>query len=61
MSVSGLCQICENAPARHSCERCGAVVCDAHFDTAAGYCLDCATEVRRARGETDAEGEHYRL
>ncbi|MFP4589868.1 MAG: hypothetical protein ACLFMX_06800 [Halobacteriales archaeon] len=47
MSVTGLCEICEAAPARHRCERCGAVVCDDHHDAQLGLCTVCA---RQARG-----------
>lgn len=42
MSVSGLCQICESAEARGSCERCGRLVCEKHYDEAFGLCLDCS-------------------
>ncbi|WP_255764195.1 hypothetical protein [Halobaculum sp. CBA1158] len=42
MHASELCQVCETAEASASCERCGAVVCDDHYDRAAGVCVDCA-------------------
>lgn len=42
MSVSGLCQICESAEARDTCERCGRVVCAQHYDEAFGLCLECS-------------------
>lgn len=42
MSVSGLCQICESAEARGSCERCGRLACEKHYDEAFGLCLDCS-------------------
>ncbi|MFB6073337.1 MAG: hypothetical protein ABEJ88_10285 [Halobacterium sp.] len=54
MSVSGLCSICENAQARFTCDRCGAVVCQAHYDADTGFCTECAAEVRR--GREDATG-----
>ncbi|WP_267640309.1 hypothetical protein [Haloarchaeobius amylolyticus] len=43
MSVAGLCQICEDARARQHCNRCGAMVCENHFDRDHGMCLDCAS------------------
>lgn len=42
MSVSGLCTICEAAQARHSCDACGALVCDDHYDRESGRCVNCA-------------------
>ncbi|WP_152422899.1 hypothetical protein [Halorubrum kocurii] len=42
MSVTGLCQICEAAPARHGCPRCGRAVCDDHWSEAVGACTACA-------------------
>jgi hypothetical protein len=41
MSVTGLCQICEAAMARHACSRCGRVVCDDHWNDAEGACTAC--------------------
>ena len=52
MSVSGLCQICEREEATHRCDRCGALVCDEHFDATTGYCSDC---LRLLRGEGNPE------
>ncbi|GAD53744.1 hypothetical protein MBEHAL_2504 [Halarchaeum acidiphilum MH1-52-1] len=49
MSVTGLCQICESAEAQFACDRCGAVVCQAHYDPALGLCEECAAEERRSR------------
>lgn len=42
MSVTGLCEICENRTAEHSCLQCGAVVCEKHFDQEFDVCLQCA-------------------
>ena len=42
MSITGLCQICESARARHSCARCGALVCEDHYEPERGMCMDCA-------------------
>ncbi|MFB6120300.1 MAG: hypothetical protein ABEJ68_04195 [Halobacteriaceae archaeon] len=44
MSITGLCQICESAEAVHQCNRCGALVCQSHWDPEAGLCVDCARE-----------------
>lgn len=65
MSVTGLCQICESAEADHTCDRCGAVVCDSHFDSQRGICSQCLTELpsgqdvpdeRNGPGEDDVVG-----
>ncbi|MEF8884583.1 MAG: hypothetical protein V5A44_05615 [Haloarculaceae archaeon] len=45
MSVQGLCQICEAAPAEHQCRRCGALVCPTHYHEATGLCTECAKDV----------------
>ncbi|WP_066417229.1 hypothetical protein [Halorubrum aethiopicum] len=42
MSVTGLCQICENAPARHACRYCGRQVCRDHWNETVGACTPCA-------------------
>jgi hypothetical protein len=49
MSAETLCQICEAAPASHQCRRCGALVCDDHYDREIGLCVDCAAQVRDTR------------
>ncbi|MEF8789271.1 MAG: zinc finger HIT domain-containing protein [Haloarculaceae archaeon] len=49
MSVQGLCQICEAAPAEHRCRRCGALVCSTHYDEETGLCTGCLAEVDPAR------------
>lgn len=53
MSVSGLCQICESAEAKHQCDRCGAMVCATHYDRELGLCTECATETPTRAQETD--------
>lgn len=45
MSTSGLCQVCESAIAEYSCELCGAVVCEDHYDRSAGACLRCVSSI----------------
>jgi hypothetical protein len=47
MSVTGLCGVCERAPAEHRCDRCGTLACGTHFDAERGLCLDCAREAGR--------------
>lgn len=51
MSVSGLCQICEVREARFTCDNCGAVVCEEHYDRENGFCADCVRLLR-----TDEDG-----
>ncbi|MFW5917514.1 MAG: zinc finger HIT domain-containing protein [Halorubrum sp.] len=41
MSVTGLCQICEAAPARYACPRCGRAVCEDHWNDGVGACTAC--------------------
>jgi len=45
MSVTGLCELCEQAPAVDRCDRCGALVCREHFDEERGRCTRCVAEV----------------
>lgn len=54
MSVEGLCQICESAPAKHRCRRCGALVCSSHYDETTGLCTDCAAAVSDPRSGSDS-------
>jgi hypothetical protein len=52
MSVTGLCQICEQNDAEHSCPNCGTLACEDHWDEATGFCAQCAATVERGdRGE----------
>lgn len=51
MSVSGLCEICERPSVEHTCDRCGKLVCDRHWDDASGVCVECAAEL----GEGDPQ------
>lgn len=41
MSLAELCDICESRQATRTCTRCGASVCDRHYDEKAGLCADC--------------------
>lgn len=51
MSVSGICEVCGVGEVRHTCSRCAQLVCDEHFDTETGLCVECLSEVEGARGE----------
>lgn len=42
MSFSGVCQVCESAEAAHTCDQCGAHVCETHYDREMGFCTQCA-------------------
>jgi hypothetical protein len=52
MSVQGLCQICEAAPAEYQCKRCGTLVCATHYDESTRLCTDCASEVSEPGGKS---------
>jgi hypothetical protein len=54
MSVTGLCQICEQHVAEESCDRCGAAVCAFDYDGEMGFCADCAQQAKpdNRRGDT---------
>jgi len=56
MSVSGLCEICQQPEVEHTCDRCGKLVCDRHFDEKSGVCSECAAEL----GRPDTPGERER-
>jgi hypothetical protein len=48
MSFAGVCQVCESAEARYTCDQCGAAVCETHYDARYGLCTRCAAQVRRS-------------
>jgi len=48
MSVSGLCEICQQPDVEHTCDRCGQLVCDRHFDTETGVCIECVADLGRS-------------
>ena len=54
MSVSGLCQICEEREAEYTCDNCGRVVCGEHYDEDSGLCTECA---REAHGRRDVSND----
>lgn len=45
MSVSSPCEICRRADVEFTCDRCGKLVCDEHFDEASGFCVECAADL----------------
>jgi len=51
MSVSSPCEICQTADVRHTCDRCGQLVCDRHFDDDTGLCVECVADVGRGGRE----------
>lgn len=51
MSVSSPCEICGTADVRHTCDRCGQLVCDDHFEESIGFCVECAAQVGGGSGD----------
>lgn len=49
MSVSGLCQVCEQREVVDGCDRCGRLVCERHFEEGAGLCVECYAEAGGSR------------
>jgi hypothetical protein len=45
MSVEGLCEICERPDVEFTCDRCGKLVCDRHYDETRAACVVCVTEM----------------
>ncbi len=44
MSVTGLCEVCEQAQAVDQCRNCGAMVCRTHYQEDMGICVECAVD-----------------
>jgi hypothetical protein len=57
MSLTGVCQVCESAEARHSCPQCGRAVCDDHYDRELAVCEVCATELRSVADGSSTGGD----
>jgi hypothetical protein len=53
MSVSSPCEICATADVRHTCDQCGRLVCDRHFDDDTGFCVECAAALGRDERSPD--------
>ncbi|MFB6070949.1 MAG: hypothetical protein ABEJ76_07980 [Halanaeroarchaeum sp.] len=60
MSVQGLCQVCESAPATFACERCGALVCEDHYVDGRGLCRSCASETGHRRDRPGSGDDRLR-
>lgn len=56
MSVTGLCEVCEQREVVGGCERCGKLVCEKHMNEETGYCTACYAEVHGHR-ETPGGGD----
>ena len=56
MSVGGLCQICQSAPAETQCDRCGTLVCEDHLDEDLSVCVECAAELG-GTGDPSRDGD----
>ncbi|WP_158055845.1 eL43 family ribosomal protein [Halorussus halophilus] len=54
MSVTGLCQICEQREAKHSCPNCGTLACERHWNEETDLCEQCASTIQGGqRPQTD--------
>ncbi len=42
MSVETVCEICAQRKAQNTCDQCGRVVCEHHYNAADGRCEKCA-------------------
>ena len=59
MSVSGLCDICQAPDVDFTCDRCGQLVCDRHFDETLGLCAECASEVGQPSGPVPGQNPDH--
>ncbi|MFB6309813.1 MAG: hypothetical protein ABEH64_01395 [Salinirussus sp.] len=57
MSVSSPCEICHRGEVEFTCDRCGQLVCEEHFDKSTGYCVECTADVSGGRSEPNRPGE----
>lgn len=55
MSVSGLCEICQQPDVEHGCDRCGQLVCKRHWDRTLGVCIECNSQVGGREGQESTE------
>lgn len=52
MSVTGLCEICERPDVENTCDRCGKLVCERHWDDDAGVCVECAVQMGQRKPDS---------
>lgn len=45
MSVASPCEVCQRAAVEHTCDRCGTLVCEDHYEEATGFCVECTGDV----------------
>lgn len=45
MSVASPCDICATGTVEHTCDRCGNLVCERHFDETSGFCVECTADM----------------
>jgi hypothetical protein len=55
MSVSSNCEICVSGEVEHTCSRCAQLVCDEHFDTETGLCVECVSDVSSGRDDQPSQ------
>lgn len=64
MSAEGLCAVCGRDGAGYTCDRCGSLVCERHYEASVGFCVECAGEVGaggQPNGDDQPErGDTYR-
>jgi hypothetical protein len=57
MSAAGLCEVCNQPDVDHTCDRCGQLVCDRHFDEEQGACIKCVADLGRPDEVREPGGE----
>ncbi|WP_229122244.1 hypothetical protein [Halapricum desulfuricans] len=55
MSVSGLCEICGKPDIEHTCNRCGQLVCERHYNAEMGVCVECVSEISGGTERDDVD------
>ncbi|MFW6017290.1 MAG: hypothetical protein ACOCPX_00560 [Halapricum sp.] len=55
MSATGLCDVCGHPDVDHVCDRCGRLVCERHYDTDLGVCIECASEISDGSDRDDVD------